>query len=82
LRRDLVNTESMFVRVSTYGVYDYGAAWKQGQSGSDSAATAGIGLSLGGASVSGYLEVASPITGPEIEGKRHATVFAELAYRF
>jgi hemolysin activation/secretion protein len=82
LRRDLANTESMFGRVSTYGFYDIGAAWKQDRPGRESAATAGVGLAIGGGTLTGYLELASPLTGPDIEGKRSASVFAELSYRF
>jgi hemolysin activation/secretion protein len=82
LRRDLRNTESFIGRLSTYGFYDIGAAWKQDRPGRDSAATAGLGLALQGAELTGYLEVASPLTGPDIEGNRDASIFAELSYRF
>jgi len=82
LRRALLNTESFAGRVSTYGFYDIGAAWKRDLPGRQSAATAGLGLSMGGGSVSGYLEVAAPLTGSDIEGKRNTSVFAELSYRF
>jgi len=82
LRRDLANTESFLGRVSAYGFYDFGAAWKRDIEGCESAATAGTGISLSGASVTGYLEVASPLSGPDIEGKHHASVFAEISYRF
>ena len=43
LRRDLMNTESFIGRLSAYGFYDIGAAWKQDQPGRESAATAGSG---------------------------------------
>ena len=82
LRRDLVNTESLIGRLSAYGCYDIGAAWKQDQPGRESAATAGVGLGMQGAKLTGYLEVAAPLTGPDIEGKHHASVFGELSYRF
>ena len=82
LRRELVNTESFLGRVSAYGFYDYGAAWKQDLPGRESAATAGTGLAISGAALTGYLEVAAPLTGPDIEGKHTASVFAELSYRF
>ena len=82
LRRDLLNTEGMFGRLSTYGFYDIGAAWKQDLPGRESAATAGVGLALQGATLTGYCEVAAPLTGPDIEGKKDASVFAELSYRF
>jgi hemolysin activation/secretion protein len=82
LRRELVNTESFAGRVSAYGFYDFGAAWKDDLPGRESAATAGTGLALAGAALTGYLEVAAPLTGPDIEGNRKASVFAELSYRF
>lgn len=82
LRRDLLNTEGMFGRLSTYGFYDIGAAWKQDQPGRESAATAGIGFALQGAALTGYCEVAAPLTGPDIEGSEKASVFAEISYRF
>jgi hemolysin activation/secretion protein len=82
LRRDLLDTESFAGRFSTYGFYDIGAAWKRDRPGRDSAATAGLGLALQGAELTGYIEVASPLTGPDIEGSRSASVFAELSYRF
>jgi hemolysin activation/secretion protein len=82
LRRDLVNTESLIGRVSAYGFYDIGAAWKQDRAGRESAATAGTGFSVSGASLTGYLEIAAPLTGTDVEGKRRTSVFAELSYRF
>ncbi len=82
LRRELVNTESFLGRVSAYGFYDFGAAWRRDAPGRDSAATAGSGLAIAGASLTGYLEVAAPLTGPDIEGQRQASIFAELSYRF
>ena len=82
LRRDLMNTETLIGRLSTYGFYDIGSAWKQDRPGSESAATAGAGFAIQGAALTGYLEVAAPLTGPDIEGKQKASVFAELSYRF
>ena len=82
LRRDLLNTESFVGRLSAYGFYDIGAAWKNDLPGRESAATAGSGVSISGSSLTGYLEVAAPLTGPDIEGKHKASVFAELSYRF
>ena len=82
LRRDLRNTDSMVGRLSTYGFYDIGAAWKQDRPGRESAATAGLGFAMQGAALTGYFEVAAPFTGPDIEGDRSASVFAELSYRF
>lgn len=82
LRRDVKNTETFLGRVSVYGFYDFGAAWKNDQPERESAATAGTGVAIQGGALTGYLELASPLTGPDIEGKRKASVFAELSYRF
>jgi len=82
LRRDMMNTESFIGRVSAYGFYDVGAAWKNDRPGRESAATAGSGVAISGGSLTGYLEVAAPLTGPDIEGKHKASVFAEISYRF
>ncbi len=82
LRRDLVSTDSLLGHVSAYGFYDFGAAWKEDVRGHLSAATAGTGLAVSGNALTGYLEVAAPLTGPDIEGQRAASIFAELSYRF
>jgi hemolysin activation/secretion protein len=77
-----VNSETFIGRVSAYGFYDFGAAWKDDLPGRESAATAGTGLAVSGAALTGYLEVAAPLTGPDIEGQRKASIFAEVSYRF
>jgi hemolysin activation/secretion protein len=82
LRRDLLATESFIGRLSAYGFYDIGAAWKQNRPGRESAATVGSGMAIQGGALTGYLELAAPLTGPDIEGKKHASVFAEISYRF
>jgi hemolysin activation/secretion protein len=82
LRRDLVNSDTLLGRLSAYGFYDIGAAWKQDRPGRESAATAGTGFSVSGATLTGYLEIAAPLTGTDVEGKRQTSVFAELSYRF
>jgi hemolysin activation/secretion protein len=82
LRRDLMNSEGPLGRLSAYSFYDIGAAWKQDVPGRESAATAGVGMGLSGSSITGYVEVAAPLTGADIEGRHHASVFAELSYRF
>jgi len=82
LRRDLASSDGPLGRLSAYGFYDFGAAWKQDRPGRESATTAGTGLAIQGATLTGYLEVAAPLTGADVEGKRDASVFAELSYRF
>jgi hemolysin activation/secretion protein len=82
LRRDLLSTDGMLGRLSAYGFYDFGAAWKQDRPGRDSATTAGTGFALQGSSLTGYLEVAAPLTGTDVEGKRRTAVFVEISYRY
>jgi hemolysin activation/secretion protein len=82
LRRDLTRTDGAVGRLSAYGFYDIGAAWKNDLDERESAATAGTGLAIAGSALSGYLEVAAPLTGADVEGKRRASVFAEVSYRF
>ena len=41
--------------------------------GRESAATAGTGLAIQGSTLTGYIEVAAPLTGPDIEGKHKAS---------
>ena len=55
--RSARNTESFVGRLSAYGFYDFGAAWKQDRPGRESAATAGSGIAIQGAALTGYLEV-------------------------
>lgn len=82
LRCDLLSSDGPLGRLSAYGFYDVGAAWKEDRPGRESATTAGTGLAIQGATLTGYLEVAAPLTGADVEGKRDASVFAELSYRF
>jgi hypothetical protein len=35
-----------------------------------------------GGDLTGYFEVAAPLSGSDIEGRRKTSVFAELSYRF
>lgn len=82
LRRELLDAGRLLGRISSYGFYDAGTAWKVDQPGREAATTAGVGMAMAGASLTGYLEVARPLHGPDIEGKHNASVFAELSWRF
>ncbi len=83
LRRDLLNTEGMFGRLSTYGFYDIGAAWKQDHAGPRVGGHRRNRFRPAGLDAHRAIcEVAAPLTGPDIEGKNDASVFAELSYRF
>jgi hemolysin activation/secretion protein len=82
LRRDLIDSATIAGRIATYGFYDIGATWKQHAPGRESAATAGLGFAMSGAALTGYVELAAPVQGSDIEGRRRASLFAELSWRF
>ena len=82
LRRDLTNASSPFGKTQVYGFYDFGATWKQDVGGRESAATAGIGAARQGEKLTGYLEVAMPLTHADVDGSTAPTLFGELSYRF
>jgi hemolysin activation/secretion protein len=69
------------VRPSAYGFYDIGATWNQDVDGRASAATAGLGLAAQAGRYSAYVEVAKPLTRPDLEGKRGATLFGGFSVR-
>jgi hemolysin activation/secretion protein len=82
LRRSFAPEAGFIGRPSVYAFYDIGAAWAQDASGRTSAATGGIGLAAQSGRVTGYIEVAKPLTRPDVEGRRSATVFAEISVPF
>lgn len=82
LRRDLSLGALAAARPSVYGFYDLAAAWKNDLPGRESAATLGAGFALQGRKLSGYFELARPLTHADVEGERDASVFAEVGYRF
>ena len=69
-------------RASLYGFYDLGAAWKQDAPGRESAATAGFGFGVQTPRLTGSLELAQPLTHPDVEGRKELPLFAELAFSF
>jgi hemolysin activation/secretion protein len=78
-RSRLLRAPAALGSVSIYGFYDAGAVWKQDTRGRESAATGGFGFATQGARVSGTLELAQPLTHPDVEGRKELTLFAELA---
>jgi hemolysin activation/secretion protein len=82
LRRSFAPQLAFVGRPSVYGFYDVGAAWAQDASGRASAATGGLGIAAHAGRVTGYLEVAKPLTRPDVEGRKSATVFAEISVPF
>jgi hemolysin activation/secretion protein len=78
LRRELSGAAAPLGKTSLYGFYDFAAAWKQDQPGRESAATAGIGFAMEYWRLSGFIEVAKPLTHGDVEGDRQPKVFAEV----
>ena len=78
LRREMSGEAAPLGKTSLYGFYDFAAAWKQDQPGRESAATAGIGFAVDYWRLSGFIEVAKPLTHADVEGNRDAKVFAEV----
>jgi hemolysin activation/secretion protein len=81
LRRNLTVQWPFSIKPSAYGFYDIGATWNQDVGGRASAATAGLGIAAQSGRFSGYVELAKPLTRPDLEGKRGATVFGGLSVR-
>jgi hemolysin activation/secretion protein len=79
LRREFANAP--WGRPSVYGFYDFGAAWKQDRREQKSATTAGLGIAFDYLRLSGYFEVAKPLTHADVEGNRDTKVFAEISMR-
>lgn len=83
LRRELTSAARIVGRTALYGFYDFGATWTRDEPRAhESASTGGIGLSLSGERLTGYLEIAKPFTHADLEGRNGATLFFELGYRF
>jgi hemolysin activation/secretion protein len=78
LRRELSSAAAVLGKTSLYGFYDVAAAWKQDLPGRESAATAGLGFAIEYWRLSGFIEVATPLTHADVEGDRDTKVFAEV----
>jgi hemolysin activation/secretion protein len=81
LRREFANAPVMLGRPSVYAFYDFGVAWKQDRRDQQSATTSGLGIAFDYGRVTGYLEVAKPLTHADVEGERETRVFGELSMR-
>jgi hemolysin activation/secretion protein len=75
--RRMLRTE-LLPNASVYGFYDFGAAWKQDGGERESASSSGLGFALEYGRLSGFVELAKPLTDADIEGDRNAKVFAEV----
>jgi hemolysin activation/secretion protein len=82
VRRSLANTPPILRGAALYGFYDIGAAFKHDAPGRESAATAGFGFATSAGRVSSIIELAKPLTHPDVEGRKDVTLFAEFALGF
>ena len=82
LRRGLDGAPAILRSASLYGFYDIGAAFKQDVPGRESATTAGFGFAVQGRRVSSVVELAKPLTHPDVEGRKELALFAELSLLF
>ncbi|MBT8078579.1 MAG: hypothetical protein KJO31_08365 [Gammaproteobacteria bacterium] len=82
LRGTLPLAARWYDRVEAYGFYDIGGAWNRAGGGRESAASAGVGLAVRGNLLSGYLEVAQPLTHADADGEREPGLFVELTGQF
>jgi len=82
LRRSLPSAPAVLRNASVYGFYDVGVAFKQDTPGRESAATAGFGFATQGSRVTGLVELAQPLTHPDVEGRKELSLFAEIGVSF
>jgi hemolysin activation/secretion protein len=78
-RRRLPGAPAALHNASLYGFYDIGGAWKNDIPGRESAATAGFGFTTQSNRLAGTIELAQPLTHPDVEGRKELTLFAEIA---
>jgi hemolysin activation/secretion protein len=69
-------------RADLYGFYDLGSAWRNDAEGRESASSTGFGASLRDGRLSGYLEIARPLTHADADGRKNTSIFAEVSFRF
>jgi hemolysin activation/secretion protein len=78
VRRELLKAPALLERVAVYGFYDIGATWQHDTGYRDSAATAGFGVAKQGRRLTGTLELAKPLTHPDVDGRKDLRLFAEI----
>lgn len=82
MRRRMADTLGWLDRADLYSYFDLGTAWRNDIPDRASASSAGLGLSVNAQRVSGYFELAKPLTRADVDGRREVGVFAELSVRF
>jgi hemolysin activation/secretion protein len=78
VRRELLGAPALLDRVAVYGFYDIGETWERDTGLRDSAATAGFGVAKQGRRLTGTLELAQPLTHPDVDGRKDLRLFAEV----
>jgi hemolysin activation/secretion protein len=78
VRRELLQAPALLERVAVYGFYDIGETWQHDTGFRDSAATAGFGVAKQGRRLTGTLELAQPLTHPDVDGRKDLRLFAEI----
>lgn len=82
VRRQLGGRLPVVEWLDGYVFYDIGAAWRHDVPGRESAASTGLGLTLRGTHLTGYIEVAKPLTHADADGDKEVGLFVELSGRF
>jgi hemolysin activation/secretion protein len=82
LQRRVASGAAWLERADFYGFYDAGSAWRNDGSDRESASSAGLGVSLREGRLSGYLELAKPLTHADADGRMDAGLFAEVSFHF
>lgn len=81
LRRDLLAAPPLLGRAALYGFYDIGAVFGNDGTGRASAASAGFGFAVSSERTQSSIELAKPLTRPDVEGSEEARLFFELSRR-
>jgi hemolysin activation/secretion protein len=82
LKRRLASDVTWLERADLYGFYDLGSAWRNDGGNRESASSTGLGISLRDGRLSGYLEIAKPLTHADADGHKDAGLFTEISFRF
>jgi hemolysin activation/secretion protein len=82
LRRQMMRSQAWLEHAELYGFFDLGSAWRNDVAGRESASSTGIGASLREGRLSGYLEIARPLTHADADGRKDAGIFAEISFQF
>ncbi|MEX2123282.1 MAG: ShlB/FhaC/HecB family hemolysin secretion/activation protein [Woeseia sp.] len=82
LQRRLASGVTWVERADLYGFYDAGSAWRHDLGNRESASSTGVGISMRDGRLSGYLEIAKPLTHADADGHKDAGLFAEVSFQF